>query len=110
MLRLKRIVIFVSDLEKQTIYYRDALGLGVIEERSGWIEFDTGGTPIALHRGAGRKPRLDFETDGDLVEARQELNERGAKLGAIGSVGDVEHCCGKDRDGHSIQIERRRPS
>ena len=42
-LELKRIVIFVSDLEKQSAFYRDRLGLTVLEEREGWIAFDVGG-------------------------------------------------------------------
>ena len=103
-LRLKRIVLFVDDLDRQTGYYRDLLGLPACDLRDGWSEFGKGDTSLALHRGRGRKPRLEFECDRPLERAREALIARGAKLGEIQSLRGRRFCRGKDRDGNQIQI------
>ena len=104
-LNLKRIVIFVQDLEKQAAYYRDRLGLPVLEEREGWYEFDAGGCSIALHRGA-RNPRLDFATAEPLGRLHGDLKARGVKLQEIKEdfLDRGHYCRGKDAEGNSFQI------
>ena len=44
------IVIYVSDMERSTAFYRDVLGLPMKFTSPGWTEFDTGSVAIALHR------------------------------------------------------------
>ncbi|MDJ0935443.1 MAG: hypothetical protein QNI93_08600 [Kiloniellales bacterium] len=104
-LELKRIVLFVADLEKQAAYYRDGLGLPVLEEREGWIEFDAGGCSIALHRGA-RKSRLDFATAEPLDRMHGDLKSRGVKLQEIKKdfLDRGHYCRGKDAEGNPFQI------
>ena len=104
-LELKRIVIFVSDLEKQSAYYRDRLGLTVLEEREGWIAFDVGGCAIALHRGT-RKPRLDFAAAEPLEGVHDDLKARGVKLQEIKEdfLDRGHYCRGKDAEGNPFQI------
>ena len=104
-LELKRIVLFVADLEKQAAYYRDGLGLPVLEEREGWIEFDAGGCSIALHRGA-RNPRLDFATAEPLDRMHGDLKSRGVKLQEIKKdfLDRGRYCRGKDAEGNPFQI------
>lgn len=45
-----RLVIYVSDMERSTAFYRDTLGLPVKFSSPGWTEFSNGGTTLALHR------------------------------------------------------------
>ena len=51
-----RIVIYVSDMESSTAFYRDILGLPLKFTTPGWTEFNNGGTTLALHRHMGGKP------------------------------------------------------
>lgn len=104
-LELKRIVLFVSDLEKEAAFYRDKLGLTVSEEREGWIEFDAGSCRIALHRGK-RKPRLDFTSAAALEATCETLRARGVRLGDIKPhpVHDLPFTGGKDPEGNPFRV------
>lgn len=104
-LDLQRIVLFVSDMEKEAAFYRDKLGLPVSEEREGWIEFDAGACRIALHRGK-RKPRLDFASETTLEETCETLRAGGLRLGDIKPhpVHDLSVTGGKDPEGNPFRI------
>lgn len=104
-LALQRIVLFVSDLEKEAAFYRDKLGLPVAEEREGWIAFDAGGCEIALHRGK-RKARLDFESSEPLETACADLRARGLRLGEVKPhpSRDLTIVRGRDPEGNPYQI------
>lgn len=47
--KLDYIIIFVSDMQRSTAFYRDLLGLPLKFASPGWTEFVTGSTTIALH-------------------------------------------------------------
>jgi len=47
--KLDYIIIFVSDMQRSTGFYHDLLGLPLRFTSSGWTEFATGSTTIALH-------------------------------------------------------------
>ena len=104
-LKLQRIVIFVSDLEKEAAFYRDKMGLPVVEEREGWVAFDAGGCEIALHRGK-RKARLDFESSEALAESYADLRARGVPLGEIKRhpSRELSIARGRDPEGNPFQI------
>ena len=103
-LKLVRVTLFVENLEAQTTFYGDTLKLPAVEVRAGWSEFGDGDVTIALHKGKGRKPRLEFVTVGSLEESCTYLNSRGARLGPIKEVRGKRIMIGKDRDGNNIQI------
>jgi len=105
-LTLKRITFFVENLPACTSYYSDALGMKGADIRNGWSAYKANGKfEIAFHRGKGRKPRLEFFTDEDLVSVRDRMNSAGAKLGPIAEVSEsVCKCRGKDPDKNSIEI------
>lgn len=46
-------MIYVSDMQRSTAFYRDILGLPLKFSSPGWTEFNNGGTTIALHRYMG---------------------------------------------------------
>lgn len=46
----ERFVIYVSDMQRSTAFYRDTLGLPLKFTSPGWTEFNNTGTTLALHR------------------------------------------------------------
>ncbi len=42
-------IIFVSDMNRSVVFYRDVLGLPLKFESPGWTEFDIDGATLALH-------------------------------------------------------------
>ena len=42
-------IVYVSDMQRSTTFYRDVLGLPLKFTSPGWTEFDTGPTTVALH-------------------------------------------------------------
>ena len=73
---ITRIIYFVKDMEKATAFYRDKLGLTVVEDPqlspSEWVEFDADPCRLALHKAFETlDPRLkdltlaeEFKADG----------------------------------------------
>ncbi len=84
-----RFVIYVSDMQRSTAFYRDILGLPLKFSSPGWSEFNNGGTTLALHRymgGASSAPEpsagqatLVFVLD-DLQSAYDTLQAEGASF------------------------------
>ena len=48
-MRLTYAIVFVSDMERSTAFYRDAIGLPLKFETPEWTEFATEGATLALH-------------------------------------------------------------
>lgn len=53
-MRVSYAIVFVSDMSKSVVFYRDVIGLPLRFESPEWTEFATGGATLALH--AGRRP------------------------------------------------------
>ncbi|HLI69261.1 MAG TPA: VOC family protein [Ktedonobacteraceae bacterium] len=53
----ERFVIYVTDMERSTAFYRDTLGLPLKFTSPGWTEFNNGGTTLALHKHMGGEIR-----------------------------------------------------
>ena len=53
--KLDYIIVYVSDMERSTAFYRDVLGLSMKFTSPGWTEFSTGTTTIALHTTGDQK-------------------------------------------------------
>ncbi len=49
------IIVYVSDMQRSTAFYRDVLGLPLKFSSPGWTEFNTGTTTIALHTTGDQK-------------------------------------------------------
>jgi catechol 2,3-dioxygenase-like lactoylglutathione lyase family enzyme len=47
--RVDYAIVFVSDMSRAVIFYRDVLELPLRFESAGWIEFATDGATLALH-------------------------------------------------------------
>ena len=48
-MRVNYAIVFVSDMKRSVMFYRDVLGLPLKFESPGWTEFATAGATLALH-------------------------------------------------------------
>jgi len=49
------IIVYVSDMQRSTAFYRDVLGLPLKFTSPGWTEFEAGSVTLALHMTGGQK-------------------------------------------------------
>jgi len=118
--RLTRVILYVQDVERLAAFYRDALGLAVVEEISGeWAVLKAGACELALHR-VGKPWRVDdakewqaesnaklvFSVDRDLAELRAELIAKGVAMRQIKSYPPLTGplCDGADPEGNVFQL------
>ena len=52
-MRINYAVVFVSDMSRSVVFYRDVLGIPLKFESPGWTEFLTEGSTLALHKSDG---------------------------------------------------------
>ena len=122
--RLHLALLFAKDMKKMADFYHDALGLPYLSAPTdpGWIEFDAGGTRLALHaipprisrqinittppRAREETPiKLVFEVD-DVDGMRRHLNARGATMfeARVLGGGRGQSCDGLDPEGNVFQL------
>jgi predicted enzyme related to lactoylglutathione lyase len=104
-------IVHVDDMERETAFYRDVLGLAPEVVGEWWTTFPTGGSVLALH-GGGRigtgNVRLNFAV-ADLDAAREELASRGVELSVVREpIPGVRVCDGTDPEGNVFSLEERR--
>ena len=119
---MKRIILFVGDVEKCADFYRTLFELPVIESTHApnqWCELDAGGCGLAFHKAHGPDGPIDGPTGGpghphkvtfyaeDVPAMRDELIRRGDEMGSINTFGDLMLCDGSDPEGHRFQISNR---
>jgi hypothetical protein len=113
-LKLKRVIIFTSKMNQLTSFYGKQLGLSAVIDPEidpeEWIEFDGGGSKIALHKahgkGNGCAHKLVFSAK-SVAGARSALIRKGVKMGKLKRFGKLELCDGVDPAGNRIQISNR---
>jgi lactoylglutathione lyase len=113
-------IVYVSNMERSTAFYRDVLGLPLKFTTPGWTEFATGQTTIALHTTGeqkeaphqGRPPagqaHLGFMVD-NIEEVYQSLKAAGAhfSLPPVKQVSGVTLAVLHDPDGLGITLQQR---
>jgi lactoylglutathione lyase len=52
-MRVGYAIVFVSDMKRSVVFYRDVLGLPLKYETPDWTEFATDGATLALHKSEG---------------------------------------------------------
>jgi catechol 2,3-dioxygenase-like lactoylglutathione lyase family enzyme len=116
---LSSTMIFAKDMQRMIAFYRDGIGLRLLEEKSqeGWAELDAGAVMLVLHAvpAAIAKDievtsppkirettpiKLIFRT-ADVAQARAHLIEHGAVMFEPRSWGA---CDGLDPEGNVFQI------
>ena len=113
-LAINRIIYFTNQMKTMTAFYRDVIGLSLIDNPesapSDFLEFDAGACTIALHKGSPGTPasrnKIVFYTD-NVGETREELIRRGAKMGTVNPKSALHLCDGKDPEGNVFQIANR---
>jgi len=112
-LEMKRIILFVRDMDAMAAFYQNQLGLAVRDKphEPGWLELDTGACTLALHSGgepneARRSPKIVFAST-DVAATRNELVKQGARVAPIRTFGGFEFCEGKDPEGNLFQVSNR---
>ncbi len=107
---IRGITIFTGEMEKMAAFYRDVIGLKLVEDTPGWKQFDAGNCRLCLHKGksrvGARPPKIGFYAK-DVAKAKAWLEARGAKLGVIHASEEVTFCNGKDPDGNAYAITNR---
>ena len=118
-MQLATALIFAKDIDRLIAFYRDGLGLRLLDRSSGWARFDAGGTSLALHaipaeiaariemtdppRARSDMPiKLVFETD-NVTTALAHLEAHGAVMFEPRSE---TSCDGLDPEGNVFQIAR----
>ena len=104
---LVEVVLYVSDMERATRFYRETLGLEPDYESEHWTTFRTGACTLALHPGTA-EPDPTFRV-ADAEAERERLAAAGVEVTEIREpapgvrVFDVS-----DPEGNRISIESRR--
>jgi predicted enzyme related to lactoylglutathione lyase len=119
---LNRIIIFVGDVEKCARFYTDVFGFAALPSdhaSTEWIDLDTGGCRLALHKARGPNGPIDTATGSpsnphkivffaeDVEASRAAIVARGAKMGEVRKFGALVLCDGQDPEGHVFQISNR---
>jgi len=119
---IKRIMLFVSDVERCAEFYQDVFGLEPIEDgyiENEWRELRAGDCNLAFHRALGPNGPVTEPTGspnnphkvvffaGDVAGTREILASRGAEMDEVKVFGDVHMCDGSDPEGHRFQISNR---
>jgi catechol 2,3-dioxygenase-like lactoylglutathione lyase family enzyme len=118
-MELSRTMIFAKDMQRMTAFYRDGIGLRLLEEKSqeGWAELEAGAVMLVLHgipaeiakdihvtsppKRRDQTPiKLVFRTP-DVAQARAHLIAHGAVMFEPRSWGG---CDGMDPEGNVFQI------
>ncbi len=120
---LNRVIIFVGDVQKCARFYTDVFGFTALPSdyaSTEWMELDTGGCRLALHKARGPDGPIDSPTGSpmnphkivffaeDVETARAAVVARGAVMGDVRKFGSLMLCDGKDPEGHVFQISNRR--
>ncbi len=116
---LNEIILYVSDMDAQVRFYRDALGLKVsypsgVENYSDqfWVTFDTGACTLALHAGGEKRlgedaPKFVFEV-ADVSAAREKCRELAIPVSEIRSPAPgVTVLDARDPEGNHFSMEAR---
>ena len=116
---LVQVILFVRDMEQQVQFYRDQLGMPVLQPEGlrdyrseFWVTLDAGACVLALHGGgAGRQgedaPKLVFGVR-DMEAVREVLLGRGVHLTDVRAVAPgIQICDGRDPEGNAFSLQAR---
>lgn len=119
---LKRIILYVQDVNRLKEFYRDMLGLKIVEEIDGeWAVLQAGVGELALHR-VGKPYRVEdtkswrvksngklvFDIENNIEKLREDLIVKGVSMGNIKSFDGFNYllCDGEDPEGNVFQLSK----
>lgn len=114
---MSQVIVYVSDMQKSTHFYRNLLGLKLVSESEQWSELDGGPFHIALHWSnlsddvqgqrvvTAGNAELVFEVD-DLDSACAEIEQKGGAVDGpqVMEGLDVRVAFLRDPDGMAIEL------
>ncbi len=107
---IRGITLFTGDMERMASFYRDVLGLKLVEDTPGWKQFDAGSCRLALHKGksrvGARPPKIGFYAK-DVAKAKAWLGIARRQARRDQSFETISFCNGKDPDGNVYAITNR---
>jgi len=116
---LSEVIVYVEDMARQLAFYRDVLGLRVIEPagrfdpgEAYWVLLDSGPCRLALHGGGKRRfgedaPKFVFFVE-DIHAARAALKQAGVSVSEVRSpVAGVSVVDCTDPEGNAFSLENR---
>ena len=121
-MKLGQLILFTGDVERLARFYRDVLGLAVLESEPDWCVLDAGGVKLALHgipkhiAGEVTEPpakredsyfKPTFVVD-DLDAMLAKLAAHGIAMSTPRTFGPRTFSDGMDPDGNVIQIAKHR--
>lgn len=109
-LAIRRVMLFVKNLDEVADFYESKLGLKIVSREKGFVDLDAGAVRLALHSGtpkAGRTKLCFYAAD--VSAARAELVSKGVKMGVDPGPGaGLKLCDGKDPAGNVFQLSNRK--
>jgi lactoylglutathione lyase len=78
-MKLSYVIKFVADMDRAVKFYRDVLGLPLKFQSTGWSEFVTGETTLALHPASRTNPAGAVELGFSVPDIRKFHQEMLAK-------------------------------
>jgi catechol 2,3-dioxygenase-like lactoylglutathione lyase family enzyme len=110
-LAMRRVILFVKDVEGMAEFYEGKLGLKLIGREKGFVDLDAGAVRLALHSAGAAKPgrtKICFYVD-DVPAVRTALVKRGVRMGKdSGGGAGLKLCDGKDPEGNAFQLSNRK--
>ncbi len=73
-MRVSYAIVFVSDMKRSVVFYRDVLGLPLKFESPEWTEFNTDGATLALHASNATKTKNDNPRENAAGRCRPGLS------------------------------------
>jgi lactoylglutathione lyase len=85
--RIDVVYLYVQDLDRSLVFYRDVLGIPLEQADEHWAEAKLDGLRFALHTAEAEKVRpgsvwLDFHVD-DVEAAAERLRDAGVDVGEV---------------------------
>lgn len=74
------VAVHVADLEQARAFYSDTLGLGLKEERSDCLVYDSGALEFYVVKDESPRPPVPSFTVSDISEARHYLEAHGCRI------------------------------
>ena len=120
MVQLGRIILYVQDAERLSVFYREAFAFEVVQHIPGeWVVLKAGECELALFqvgpeyrsppggwRGDNNNAKLVFTIDRPMTEMRDAMIALGVDMGAIKKYPPLtgELCDGRDPEGNVFQL------
>lgn len=105
-------VVYVNDIEKATVFYRDVLGIPLDYAVEGWTQFKSNGAALVLHPrleqqkspSSGSAVHITFRVDDLDAEYRRLIAQSVRFLAPPATVGFGKHATLLDPEGNSIDL------